>query len=67
MRGLSLDPMSIWIASARGAAWRQRFLAIARQVEAGGALATAPARPAMRPRLPARSAAGARPAVSALA
>ena len=67
MRGLRFDSMSIWIASARGAAWRQRFLAIARQVEAGGVLATAPARPVMRPRLPARSAAGARPAISAIA
>lgn len=67
MRGLLLHPMSIWIASARGAAWRQRFLAIARQVEAAGALASVPVRPAMRPRLPARPAGGARPAISVIA
>ncbi len=59
--------MSIRIASAHGAAWRRRFLAIARQVEAAGVSAPASARVALRPRLPARPAGAFRPAIPGIA
>jgi hypothetical protein len=59
--------MNIRIASAHGAAWRQRFLAIARQVEAAGARPDVHGRRAMRPRFPARGVPAGRPCAPGIA